>query len=280
MSAAGQQVFAFRDKLPWPVWALYRVVRVPAVASAFAGFWFFAVVLAWVVMPLVAIDALFHRGERSARVMRCQRILAFSFRAFHGYMRALRLVDARVAPLPPRADGDTRGRVLVANHTTLVDMTAMLAEYPRVCCVAKDSMARSPFIGRLLRLCGFIAAGTETMERGAAIDDACRWLDAGFDVLLFPEGTRSPPGEMHPFQRGAFEIAKRAGVSIIPIVMTCEPSALTKGRPFWRHPDECAVLTATPKAEISWKSCINSRTLRGDVESMYREWLGLRPSLK
>lgn len=279
MTAADAQEFAFRSKLPWPVWALYRFVRVPAVASAFMGFWSIAVLLAWVVLPLLALDALFNRNNRFARVARCQRLLSWSFRGFHAYMRALRLVDARVAPLPAREAG-ARGRVLVANHTTLVDMTAMLAAYPRVCCVAKDSMARSPFIGPLLRLCGFIGAGREIMDRGAAIEEARAWLEAGFDVLVFPEGTRSPPGSMHPFQRGAFEIAKRANATVVPIVLRCEPSALTKGRPFWRHPDECAVLTVSPQLPIVPESWKNSRTLRGDVENMYREWLGLKPFLE
>ncbi len=278
MSTAGRHpgAYSYRAKLPWAVWALYRAVRVPAVTSAFAGFWFFAVVLAWLVLPLAALSVL-AGDDRSARVLRCQRILALSFRGFHGYMRALRLVDARVQPLPPREPTDARGRVLVANHTTLVDVTALLATYPRVCCVAKDSIARSPFVGRLLRLCGFIPAGHDLLNRGDAITEAVRWLEAGFDVLVFPEGTRSPPGSLHPFQRGAFEIAKRAGTAVVPIVMTCAPLALTKGLPFWRQPDECAVLTASPQAPIQSTSWTNSRSLRAAVENMYREWLGLAP---
>jgi len=271
--------FAFRAKLPWLLWVLYRCVRVPIVASAFAGFWLFGTMLAWIVLPIAA----FGGRDPSERVARCQRVLAWSFRGFHGYMRLMRLVDARVAALPARdafAAGGARGRVLVANHTTLVDMTAILASYPRVCCVAKPEMAKSPFVGRLLRACGFITSGRDLLERGASLDECVRWIDLGFDVLVFPEGTRSPPGSLHPFQRGAFEIARRANAAVIPLVLTCRPSALSKGRPFWLHPDECAILEVVPQAPISPESWSNSRTLRADVETMYREWLGLNAPLE
>ena len=49
--------------------------------------------------------------------------------------------------------------VLVTNHPTLVDVTAMIAAYGELCVVAKGSLFRNPLIGPLLRLCGHINSG-------------------------------------------------------------------------------------------------------------------------
>jgi 1-acyl-sn-glycerol-3-phosphate acyltransferase len=56
-------------------------------------------------------------------------------------------------------------------------------------------------------------------------------------VLVFPEGTRSPDHDIRPFGRTAFEIASRAGVPVVPIVLHADPPALKKGVPFHRFPD-------------------------------------------
>jgi len=264
--------FAYREKLPLPIWVLYRAFRVPTIASAFIAFWGGAVLLAWVVLPLTAL------GSRNARTraLRCQAVVAWMFRLFHGYMRVLRLFEARVSPMPETPGPTrTRGRVIVANHTTLVDVSAICSVYPNICCIVHGALARNPFLAPLFRLCGFVSAGRETRERVEALDRACAWIDRGFDVLIFPEGTRSVPGSLHRFHRGAFELARRAGVDIVPLVLRCEPSALSKGRPFWAQPDTCAVLTVEPRAPIHVDSETNSRTLRAEVEASYRTWLGV-----
>lgn len=263
--------YALRDRLPAPLWGLYRVLRTVLVGSAFAGFWVGGTLLAWLLLPVIALRV----GDAAARRRSCQRTVAAGFRLFHGYMRALRLVDARMSGSVPAAAG-ARGCVLVANHTTLVDVTAILAHVPDTCALAKSKYASSAFVGRLLRLCGFIDAGESVAEGGAAIEEALARLAAGFHVLVFPEGTRSPEGSMHRFQRGAFEMACRAGVPVLPLVLRCDPSALRRGQPFWRHPDSCARLTievasAIDPAEFDG----SSRRMRQAVEERYRSWLGV-----
>jgi 1-acyl-sn-glycerol-3-phosphate acyltransferase len=249
-----------------------RFGRAVLVTSAFVGFWGVAVIFAWIVLPVVA---LFQRDE-PLRIRRCQRIVSRSFRIFHAYMRALGLLDARVSgEIPRRSDGGPV--VIVANHTTLVDVTAVLTRFPHACAIAKVRYADNPFVGRLLRLSGFISAGYDTPTRSRAILKACERIQQGFDILVFPEGTRSPPGGLLPFQRGAFEIACRADVPVVTLLSRCEPSALTRDRAFWDQPATVAVLTIAPRAFIEPKDHHGrSRALRAHVESVYREELGVQ----
>lgn len=293
--------------------ALSRGARACLVVSAFAWFWSGALVLAWLILPLVAVctrrpgaidngpfagaavngaavdsAALAASAFDIARTRNCQRAVGAAFRLFHWYMRVLGLLDARHLPseVPPsaeaepgRASAGVRGPVvMVANHPTLVDVTAILCAYPHACCMAGAKYATNPLFGRVLRLCGFINAGRDLTEISAGFNEAARRLNQGFDILVFPEGTRSPPHGLGLFQRGAFEIACRANVPIQPMLLRCEPSALTKDRPFWQQPDTTAILTIEPLPLVPmshlWQ---NSRQLRQFIETRYRDQLSLDP---
>jgi 1-acyl-sn-glycerol-3-phosphate acyltransferase len=59
--------------------------------------------------------------------------------------------------------------------------------------------------------------------------DRCRqWLERGVPVIFFPEGTRSPDGQMGPFKDGAFRLALDSGAQIIPIAVCGTRKALPK----------------------------------------------------
>ncbi len=245
-----------------------RLMRTFLVSFGFAWFWAGAALFAWSVLPTVA---LFTR-DPVLRIRRCQKIVSRCFRAFQTYMRSLGLVDARISVELDRPHPGPI--VVVANHPTLIDVTAMVARFPHLCVLAKPTYANNPIIGRLLRLCGFICAGEGMSEMHSGIALAIERIHQGFDVLVFPEGTRSPAGGLHTFRRGAFEIACQARVPILPVVLRCEPSALTKGRPVWQHPDRVAVLTTqvlplVDPAEFEYQS----RPLRESVENSYRREL-------
>lgn len=218
-----------------------RALRTCLVASSFVLFWSVAFYQAWIGFPL---KALFLRDEVQ-RIRACQRTLVSCFRFFHWYMRSLGLFDAQLRFDIPR-EGYQGPLVIVANHTTLVDVTAILTAYPHTCCIVNPIYYHNPLIGRAARLAGFIAGRARAGDSSAPAT-ALERLEQGFNVLVFPEGTRSPPGGLLPFHRGAFEIAKRAKVPVAPLLLQCRPNALTKGQPISQLPAVVARLTVTPQ---------------------------------
>jgi len=249
---------------------LVQAARGLLVASAFFFFWGGAVVLSWALCPVLTLT----HSDELKRWRACQRVVMRAFRLFHGYMRVLRLVetvveqDAMARPSEPL--------VVVANHPTLVDVTAILASYDNLCCVVKASLLENIFVGRLLRMCGHITASDgEPMSGAAVMQEAQRRLAAGISVLIFPEGSRSPRGEMRSFHRGAFELAMRSGVPLWPLVVTCNPPALSKGLPIWKHPVHMARQRIRPDACFRLRE--DARTSCRKIEALYRERLGLEP---
>jgi 1-acyl-sn-glycerol-3-phosphate acyltransferase len=240
-----------------------RGVRAALVVSAFAWFWGGAFLFSWFVLPLVALSG---GTNRARRYRACQRVVRASFRLFHGYMRVLTLVDAQVVGTIPRRSGGGPV-VLVSNHTTLVDTTAIICAYPHTCALAKAPYTGSVVVGPLLRLVGHISTGT-----GRWLSTAIERLRDGFDILVFPEGTRSPPKGLGPFHRGAFEIACRADVPVVLLLSSCEPSALTKERAFWDQPDQVAVLSIRPTLLLEPRDFgMDSRALMFHVEEVYTQ---------
>ena len=61
-------------------------------------------------------------------------------------------------------------------------------------------------------------------------------LAAGHPLIVFPEGTRSTPGQPLVFQRGAANIAVRCRAGILPVLITCDPPTLLKGEAWYKIP--------------------------------------------
>jgi 1-acyl-sn-glycerol-3-phosphate acyltransferase len=257
-------LYPFRARLPAPIYWIYRALRTMLVAFCFAGFWSGAVVVGWLWLPILALWP----GSRADKMRRIHRTVRRGFGVFHFVMRVLRLYDRRSPVKALRPAGSPV--VLVANHPTLCDVTSIASLFPHVVAVARTGFAKNPLLGRLVRGCGFVPTGTHVIR------DCEERLRMGFDVLVFPEGTRSPVGgSLHPFHRGAFELAARAKVPIVLLKLTCVPPALSKGLPIWKVSDRMAVLTIEPIETIHpGDRGLDSKTLCRAIEQRYHEWLG------
>lgn len=253
---------------------LVPAVRILLTGAAFVLFWTGGSILALLLPPLSRLAG----GTRWRRARRCQAVVRESFRLFHGYMRVVRLIHyepTKVKPLP--ISGPC---VLVSNHPSLVDVTAIVAAYGQLCCVAKHVYFRNPFIVHLLRCCEHIDGGDNSAPSGIlAVQGALERLAAGLPVLVFPEGTRSPDGSgsLLPFRRGAFEIACRAGVPIIPLLMRCDPPTLLKHQRWYQTAGRAVFrLTLEPLEPILPADfAAGSTALAQRCESLYRERLGI-----
>lgn len=118
----------------------------------------------------------------------------------------------------------TPGAVIAPNHPTLIDVVLLLALAPQLDCVIKDALLRNLFLRKAVSAAGYIpnAEGPELVARCAAA------LSSGRSVLIFPEGTRSVPGQAPQLRRGACSIAVLANAPLVPVVIRCVPAGLSK----------------------------------------------------
>lgn len=168
-----------------------------------------------------------------------QRLIHHHFRVFIWWGRFSRLMPVRFVDFPRQARGAC---IVVANHPALVDATFLLARLPEALCIFKPAISRNPVLGAAARRAGYLAndGGPDLVRHAAAA------VAAGNTLVVFPEGTRTPPGSpVQPFKSGFVLIARRAGAPIQLVRIETNSNVLAKGRPWWRPPILPARFTLT-----------------------------------
>ncbi len=146
--------------------------------------------------------------------------------------------------------------VVVINHQCMMDVPTLYLLDFHFRWVSKREVFNIPLFGQFLWLHGDIAIerGNPKVAMRKVIDDGCKWISRGVSVAIFPEGTRSKDGEIHRFKVGAFNLAKEAGVEILPVVMDGTNGGFTKNAMFrWSNKTTLKVLPPISKEVV--ESC-------------------------
>ncbi|WP_439860592.1 AMP-binding protein [Pseudomonas sp. MBLB4136] len=158
----------------------------------------------------------------------CRRLTRVAARAF-----------LRLAGLPLSTSGLAQlrapeVRVLVANHASYLDGVVLCATLPPTFSfVAKRELAEQFVAGRFLRRLGTCFVERFDVQRGAADAEAlAATLASGQSLLFFPEGTLSREPGLQPFRMGAFVLAARADVPLLPIALGGTRMVLRDGQWF------------------------------------------------
>lgn len=116
--------------------------------------------------------------------------------------------------------------IIIANHQSFIDILATVMLRPGIVILTKDWVWRSPLFGWVVRYAGFPTAVNELDENEDHIKEC---LDKGYSVVIFPEGTRSVDGTMKRFHKGAFYMAEKYQVDIIPVLLHGFDYTIRKG---------------------------------------------------
>lgn len=122
--------------------------------------------------------------------------------------------------------------VFAGNHLSLFDTPVVLGNIPQqFLFLVAAKYVKIPFLGTHLRRSGhFSVDNTDTRASLKVLTDAAKRIqDKKLSVLLFPEGRRSPDGELHEFQGGVAYIAIKSQVPVIPFALRGTREALPVG---------------------------------------------------
>jgi 1-acyl-sn-glycerol-3-phosphate acyltransferase len=114
-----------------------------------------------------------------------------------------------------------RPYVYMANHASLIDTPALFAYLPyQFRIMAKKSLFNVPFMGWHLRTAGHFPIDHGNPRKTAvSLRQVVEGVKGGRSLAVFPEGRRTDDGQLQAFQAGAFKIALRAGVPIVPVTI-------------------------------------------------------------
>jgi 1-acyl-sn-glycerol-3-phosphate acyltransferase len=168
--------------------------------------WLYTVVLGLAALPIGVFD----RGGR----------------LLHWFSRAWSWLIMKTIASPVKVTGieniDTsRPQVYAANHASAMDIPVLYVNLPfQFRIVFKKELLSYPVVGWHLKRSGQVCIDQQKPTKSiASIRSAVKSLQAGMPLVIFPEGGRTPDGEIKPFLPGTFFLAIKAQVDVVPVAL-------------------------------------------------------------
>lgn len=148
---------------------------------------------------------------------------------------------------------DDQPCIIISNHQSLADIMVLYGLLRNFKWVSKIQNFRIPFLGFVMRLNRYIEVdrmkGRSYLKMLARCEEEIR---RGNSVLIFPEGTRSPDGKIQRFREGAFRLAIKVGVPIVPVIIKGTHEALPKKGFIFKNRKKIHVRILRPVLPSSW----------------------------
>lgn len=248
-----------------------------ATGLCFVVFGIGGLVMSLTALPLLKLRAY---GEPNRQQQMAKHMVQKTFRFFIGFMRFTGVFNF---DFPAREQlQHCRGQVIIANHPCLIDIVALISFVPNADCVVKAHLWHNPFMRGVIKSSGYISNG----DPDGLIRDCQHSLAQGNNLIIFPEGTRTEPGQAFKFQRGSANLALRTNSDLVALQIACDPITLIKNEPWYCAPQH------KPTLRINYLRLINiapyqdetpsiaARKLTRDLETYYNKVLESNGNLK
>ena len=126
----------------------------------------------------------------------------------------------------------------VANHTSILDIPAMLTLGVRCGFVAKEELRFVPGVNIWVAAIHSVFINRKSLRKGVkTINEAVKTVKKGCAMCIFPEGSRSKTGEIQAFRHGSFRLATESGARIVPVTIKGLRKSLEDRKKCFQHAD-------------------------------------------
>ncbi len=231
---------------------LNRLWRVFATGLSFTLFGIGGLILSLFYFPLIGF--LFKSEVQKKKIVRSSVSLSFKlFMYFMHYIGILYFHKKKIEILQ-----NDKSCILIANHPTLIDVIAIIAYCPSACSIVKQELWQNFFLKGVVQNAGYVP----NIDSTNLIEKCKQSIENGDVLIIFPEGTRTKPGQPPVFQRGAAHISLNLNCPVRCVEIQCQPLTLTKGLPWYKVPERRFDFTIEVKDRIDPQECIAEGTSR------------------
>ena len=181
-------------------------------------------------------------------------------------------IQLRITGTPVRIQGlenmdPQESYILVSNHQSTFDIFALLGYLPvQFRWTAKAELFRTPFMGWAMSRIGYIPIERDSPKKAyRSMLRAAEVVRNGVSVIIFPEGTRSPDGNLQPFKKGVFLLALKSRAPILPITIQGTSKIMRKGD--WRTYPGQVRIQIDPPIETAGTPAVKEEELSQRVRS-------------
>jgi len=122
--------------------------------------------------------------------------------------------------------------IVIANHQSHIDLMLMMLLHPKVLILTNRRNYTHPFYGKALQYADFIPSDTGFEDIAGKIQEL---INDGYSFMIFPEGHRNDDGKIKRFHQGAFYLAEKLNVDILPIIIHGQNQLLKKSEFFLKR---------------------------------------------
>lgn len=201
---------------------MIRLLRTLLCCISFGIFGIGGLIVGLIIFPTIL---LLFRGERQRRILSATIHHTWGF-----FIRLLSIQRLISVQSPDYAKfHQLRGQIVIANHPSLLDVVIMVSMIPKSICVVKENLFHNFFIGRIVRRIYL----SNSMSPDEFLSRGTQYLDEGYNIIIFPEGTRTIPGRAVHFHRGFAYLQIASRHAITPVHIANHPRILGKDQPWY-----------------------------------------------
>lgn len=181
-------------------------------------------------------------------------------RALHLFMRVatFSLLNVRKKVINVTGEDFSKPSIILANHQSHLDLPLMLMLNPKIIVLTTKWVWNNPLYCLYIRYLGFYPV-TDGYEQLA--DKLKKQVDEGYSILVFPEGTRSADAKIHRFHKGAFLLAEKLNLDIVPVLIHGASDCMNKGENHLRSGSvTIKILPRISAADMSYGKDYHERT--------------------
>ena len=216
---------SYKSKLPKVKnifsYTYYCVSKLVAMLSFGIG----AIILAILVFPFIRLFTL-HKSDFGIIAR------AYVSHTFRVFLKNLEICKTSILKVEDRqAFRNIHSKVIIANHPSLLDFVYIMSLVPNSTCIVRGSLTRTPLRGVIKQ--AYITNNTDFNE---VLVECKKLTDKGCNVIVFPEGTRSPRVGQNNYKKGAARIALYCGCDVQPLFIGgSDKYGLGKTDPLWSY---------------------------------------------
>lgn len=196
-----------------------NIVRVFTVSLAFSIFGFGSLILSFLLFPFCN---LFLKKENRRGAM-----IAIIHKSWYLFVKILNFLRVASVEFLNTDFEKLKGKIIVANHLTLIDIVLLIGTIPNCVSVVKSKLASNFFVKNIVSN-AYLINDTDIDEFQS---DAKEILNKGFNIVIFPSGTRHINGEVPKIHSGAAALALENNVEIVPFKIDISEDFLVKNKP-------------------------------------------------
>ena len=196
-----------RNRFPWTFWGFIK--------SSFAFSYFIGWSVAFTIIAYVF--ALFNIKERG-------KLIYHTIIARVGRRLVYIMINVKKKIINPQQEKFKTPAIIIANHQSSLDILPLVMLHPKLIMFTNNRIWNSPLFGKVIRMADYFP--TEQIETDLSlVEDR---IKNGYSVIIFPEGTRAEDGVIKRFHKGAFYLAEKLNLDILPIMIHGTDYTLTK----------------------------------------------------